>query len=75
MFYDSNKTSFYASINQIKSADDNQVCELCDKYLTLAIDYLQNDDNQNALVEALHMTCSQIPPLQKQVLSLSFLTV
>ncbi|CAF1793427.1 unnamed protein product [Brassica oleracea] len=51
---------FYASVH------DNQVCELCDKYLTLAIDYLQNEDNQNAFVEALHMTCSQIPPLQKQ---------
>ncbi|CAH8334493.1 unnamed protein product [Eruca vesicaria subsp. sativa] len=50
--------------------DNNQVCELCDKYLTLAIEYLQNDDNQNALVEALHVTCSQIPPLQKQCLSM-----
>ncbi|KAJ4882228.1 saposin B domain-containing protein [Raphanus sativus] len=62
-------TTCDASLPQ-PSADDNQVCELCDKYLTLAIDYLQNDDNQNALVEALHMTCSQIPPLQKQCLSM-----
>lgn len=57
---------FYASVH------DNQVCELCDKYLTLAIDYLQNEDNQNAFVEALHMTCSQIPPLQKQAGPFSF---
>ncbi|XP_010451935.1 PREDICTED: prosaposin [Camelina sativa] len=49
--------------------DENQVCELCDKYVTLAIDYLQDYDNQNALVEALHLTCSQIPPLKKQCLS------
>ncbi|XP_020878986.1 prosaposin isoform X2 [Arabidopsis lyrata subsp. lyrata] len=50
--------------------DDNQVCELCDKYVTLAIDYLQDYDNQNALVEALHISCSQIPPLKKQCLSM-----
>ncbi|XP_013607080.1 PREDICTED: prosaposin-like [Brassica oleracea var. oleracea] len=56
--------------NPIPSVHDNQVCELCDKYLTLAIDYLQNEDNQNAFVEALHMTCSQIPPLQKQCLAM-----
>jgi len=47
--------------------DDNQVCELCDKYVTLVIDYLQDYDNQNELVEALHISCSQIPPLKKQV--------
>ncbi|CAL9228731.1 unnamed protein product [Arabidopsis halleri] len=50
--------------------DDNQVCELCDKYVTLAIDYLQDYDNQNALVQALHISCSQIPPLKKQCLSM-----
>lgn len=47
-----------------------QVCELCDKYATLAIEYLGDDDNQKALVEALHTSCSQIPPLQKQCLSM-----
>ncbi|CAD5330535.1 unnamed protein product [Arabidopsis thaliana] len=50
--------------------DDNQVCELCDKYVTLVIDYLQDYDNQNELVEALHISCSQIPPLKKQCLSM-----
>lgn len=50
-----------------ESAHENQVCELCDKYVTLAIDYLQEDDNQKAIVEALHLSCSQIPPLKKQV--------
>ncbi|ESQ40031.1 hypothetical protein EUTSA_v10014673mg [Eutrema salsugineum] len=47
-----------------------EVCELCDKYVTLAIDYLEDDDNQNALVEALHLSCSQIPPFKKQCLSM-----
>ncbi|CAH2074663.1 unnamed protein product [Thlaspi arvense] len=48
----------------------SQACEVCDKYVTLAIDYLQDDDNQSALVEALHASCSQIPPLKKQCLSM-----
>lgn len=47
-----------------------QFCELCDKYATLAIEYLGDDDNQKALVEALHTSCSQIPPLQKQCVSM-----
>ncbi|VVB12806.1 unnamed protein product [Arabis nemorensis] len=51
-------------------AHENQVCELCDKYVTLAVDYLQDVDNQNAIVEALHTSCSQIPPLKKQCLSM-----
>ncbi|EOA21507.1 hypothetical protein CARUB_v10001904mg [Capsella rubella] len=54
----------------LESAHDNQVCQLCDKYVSLAIDYLQDHDNQDALVQALHISCSQIPPLQKQCLSM-----
>uniref|UniRef100_A0A1J3HT93 Pulmonary surfactant-associated protein B n=1 Tax=Noccaea caerulescens TaxID=107243 RepID=A0A1J3HT93_NOCCA len=52
------------------SESGGQVCELCEKYATLAIEYLGDDDNQKALVEALHTSCSQIPPLQKQCLSM-----
>jgi len=52
------------------SESGGQVCELCVKYATLAIEYLRDDDNQKALVEALHVSCSQIPPLQKECLSM-----
>ncbi|KAL1201674.1 Cyclin-B1-5 [Cardamine amara subsp. amara] len=57
-------------LEPFESAHENQVCEFCDKYVTLAIDYLQEDDNQNSIVEALHLSCSQIPPLKKQCLSM-----
>ncbi|CAN8257477.1 unnamed protein product [Cochlearia groenlandica] len=52
--------------------DMEQVCEMCVKYVSVGIDYLEDDHNQDSLVESLHLTCSHIPspPLKQQCLSM-----
>ncbi|XP_010553144.1 PREDICTED: proactivator polypeptide-like 1 isoform X2 [Tarenaya hassleriana] len=48
----------------------DDICGLCGKYVTPAFEYLEDKDTQTAIVEALHTTCSMIPPFKNQCLSM-----
>ncbi|KAK9723657.1 hypothetical protein RND81_05G016200 [Saponaria officinalis] len=48
------------------SGVDMDVCTLCEEYVTVALDYLNDDKTHDEVLEALHKSCSQMRNLAEQ---------
>ncbi|RDX66042.1 Prosaposin, partial [Mucuna pruriens] len=48
----------------------SDVCALCEKYATEALDYLNDIETQREVIDALHNTCYHVPSLKDQCIEL-----
>ncbi|XP_022761419.1 prosaposin-like [Durio zibethinus] len=53
-----------------KVARNDNVCTLCEEFVTEAIDFLSQNKTQTEIVEKLHESCSRIPSFEQQCISL-----
>ncbi|XP_010529095.1 PREDICTED: proactivator polypeptide-like 1 [Tarenaya hassleriana] len=51
-------------------AQNEKVCTLCEEYVAVALDYLEKNETQTEIIEALHDRCSQLRGLKQQCIAL-----
>ncbi|KAK7260102.1 hypothetical protein RIF29_25862 [Crotalaria pallida] len=59
-----------ANTNQWKQNRQSDVCALCEQYTAEALNYLNDKNNQNEIIETLHNTCYQLFSFKKRCIEL-----
>jgi len=55
----------YFQIAELSRKPD--VCALCEEYTSKALDYLNENNTQQEIIDILHNTCHQLPPFNQKV--------
>lgn len=57
-------------VKALEVGGDENVCTMCKEFAAEAIKYLEENKTQLEIIDILHKTCSQLVPLEQQVVSL-----